>query len=83
MASEVEVSPVSMTPDGRFTTEGAAQYVGLSRKTMAQMRCEGRGPKYLKIGKIFYRKADLDEWLSAHRPVQSTSEARQVAGSGR
>ena len=78
MVIEIEVVSVRMTPDGRFTADGAADYVGLSRKTMAQMRTEGRGPKYLKIGRIWYRKVDLDEWLAGHKLVRSPAEERMA-----
>jgi len=73
---EIEAAPVPMTPDGRLTTDGAAHYVGLSRKTMAQMRSEGRGPRYIKLGRVFYFREDLDEWLSQAPRVRSTAEDR-------
>ncbi|HBA67164.1 MAG TPA: MerR family transcriptional regulator [Methylococcaceae bacterium] len=41
----------------------ASDYVGLSEKTLAMMRCKGTGPRYIKRGRIFYFKKDLDEWL--------------------
>lgn len=34
--------------------------------TLQQWRCEGYGPKYVKLGKsIFYRFADVQEWINA------------------
>ena len=78
MPTDIAGAPIKMTPDGRLASDAAANYVGLSRKTMAQMRSEGRGPKYLKIGRIWYRKVDLDEWLAGHKLVRSPAEERMA-----
>lgn len=70
------VVSVETLPDGRLNTKNAARYVGLSEKTMAMMRCAGTGPKFVKRGRIFYFKGDLDAWLQAGR-AGSTAQARQ------
>ena len=54
---------VSIFPDGRMDVPNASDYLGLSQKTLAMMRCDPSGPKYIKRGRIFYFKEDLDEWL--------------------
>jgi hypothetical protein len=71
---------IDFLPDGRMDSNNAARYLGLSRKTLAMKRCDGSGPKFVKRGRIFYYKADLDEWLQAGR-VGSTAELakRQIA----
>ena len=51
--------------DGRVTTEGAAKYCGLAPRTLEMMRCEGRGPRYTKLGKVFYFIKDLDTWIES------------------
>ena len=34
--------------------------------TMAHWRCEGRGPRFIKIGpRVAYRGRDLNDWLAA------------------
>ncbi len=73
----LEVYRVQMYPDGRLDTKNASIYVGLSEKTMAMMRSKGNGPKYIKRGRVFYFKADLDEWLNATGRVVSTAQAAQ------
>jgi len=52
-------------PDGRVTTEGAAKYCGLAPRTLEMMRCQGRGPRYTKLGKVFYFIKDLDTWIES------------------
>lgn len=68
---------VVMHPDGRMDTDNASTYVGLSKKTMAMQRCNGTGPKFVKRGRIFYYKEDLDIWLNAGR-FTSTAQAQQA-----
>ena len=63
--------------DGRMNVHGAARYVGLSRKTLAKKRCDGTGPKFVKVGRIFYYRDDLDAWLRSRR-VTSTAELRAL-----
>lgn len=62
-------------PDGRLDPSNAATYLGLSAKTLANMRTLGTGPRFIKRGRIFYRIADLDTWL-AEGESRSTAEAR-------
>ena len=69
---------IRMYPDERMSTKSAAGYVGLSEKTLANYRCRGLGPRFLKRGKVFYRRADLDAWL-AEGECQSTAQARLKA----
>lgn len=69
---------VLMYPDGRLDTKNASSYVGLSEKTLAMMRCNGNGPKFVKRGRIFYFKEDLDSWLNAGGRHTSTAQAQQA-----
>jgi len=40
---------------------------GLHRKTLANLRSAGRGPRYLKVGRnVFYRPQDIEKWFSKH-----------------
>jgi hypothetical protein len=66
---------ITIFPDGRLDTKSAAAYLGLSTKTLAMYRCNGEGPKYVKRGRIYYFRQDLDEWVDAGR-VQSTAQAK-------
>lgn len=50
----------------RLKVKDAAAHLGLSESTLNAMRCEGRGPRYVRLGnRIFYRRADLDAYLEA------------------
>ena len=63
MESQVKETNISIYPDGRMSTKSAAAYLGLSVKTLAMKRCLGTGPKFIRQGRIFYYKEDLDEWI--------------------
>jgi hypothetical protein len=58
---------VVILPDGRMDRKNAALYLGLSEKTLAMHACRGRGPAYVKRGKVFYYRDDLDRWIKVTR----------------
>lgn len=46
-----------------LNTAQAAHYVGLSYRTLEQMRWKGTGPNFRRHGRfVRYHIADLDEW---------------------
>lgn len=52
----------------------AAAWLGLSSRTLDRFRVEGRGPRFVKLGKrVFYLESDLREYVDRCRH-QSTSE---------
>lgn len=73
----IEEINVVMYPDGRLDTKNAAKYLGLKEKTIAMMRGNGSGPRFIKRGRIFYFKEDLDCWLNAVERCTSTTQAMQ------
>lgn len=75
--SQIKYVNVVVLPDGRMDTQNAANYAGLSVKTLAMKRCNGTGPKFVKRGRIFYFREDLDAWLQRGRVV-STTQAQQL-----
>ena len=79
MTNNIQSKEVVMYPDGRVDTNNASAYVGLSEKTMAMMRCNGTGPKFVKRGRIFYFREDLDSWLNAGGRFTSTAQAQLSA----
>lgn len=71
----VESIEIIMFPDGRLDTRNAALYLGLKEKTLAMMRGSGTGPKFIKRGRVFYFKEDLDAWLNAQGRFTSTAQS--------
>ncbi len=46
----------------------AADYLGLSPITLADWRVQGKGPKYIKLGRrVKYDVADLDTFISENK----------------
>lgn len=63
-----------------LTTRQAADYLGLKEATLEQWRWNGRGPRFVKLGRACrYRTADLDAYLDS-RTFGSTTEAQRAAG---
>lgn len=68
---------IIMFPDGRLDVKNAALYLGLKEKKLAMMRGNGTGPKFIKRGRIFYFKEDLDAWLNLEGRFTSTSQVNK------
>jgi hypothetical protein len=66
-----------MLTDGRMDAANAAKYLGLAIHTLAVKRCDGTGPPFVKVGRVFYYRDDLDAWLRSRR-VTSTAELREL-----
>ena len=70
----LESVQIFMFPDGRLDVKNASRYLGLKEKTLAMMRGNGTGPRFIKRGRIFYFKEDLDIWLNADGKLISTAQ---------
>ncbi len=79
MSENIELLQVVMLADGRMDAVNAGRYLGLSPKTLAMMRSKGTGPKFMKVGRIFYRRCDLDAWIATRPCGHSTGEVRLSA----
>lgn len=79
MSTYIYQKEIVMFPDGRLDVKNASSYLGLSEKTLAMMRCKGEGPKFVKRGRIFYFREDLDDWLNANGRFNSTAQAQQAS----
>ena len=69
---------VNVLPDGRLTAGEAAKYLGFSVGTLAVKRQKGTGPRFVKAGRVFYFKADLDEWVNKSGRLVSTIKCRKL-----
>ena len=72
---ELVQQQVIILPDGRMDRRNAARYLGLAEKTLAMHASRGTGPKFVKRGRVFYFKHDLDKWLQdgvVVSPAQAT-----------
>jgi len=60
-------------------TEEASRLLGLSPYTLRRKRCEGTGPRYVKLGPrgaIRYRLTDLEGWLVEATNTSQSQEGR-------
>ena len=50
--------------------KAAAQMLGVSPRTMANWRAQGKGPDFVRLGvshsAVVYRVQDPEDWLAAH-----------------
>lgn len=65
--SEV-LADLSLADDPLLKTADAAALLGLSQKTLRQLRCDRAGPRCFKLGtskqaRTVYRRSDLERWV--------------------
>jgi hypothetical protein len=73
LIAELAEQGILLTPDGRMPAADAAKYIHDKPKTLAMYRTYGGGPPFLKLGRIWYFKQDLDDWIRSRR-VTTTAE---------
>ena len=57
-----------------FDTTLAAEYLGLSTRTLERWRLDGRGPEFRKFGRrVLYEQSELIEWAKS-QSKRCTSE---------
>jgi excisionase family DNA binding protein len=62
-------------------TPGASDYLNIPESTLEKMRMTGRGPAFVKDGRlVIYRKQDLDEWLEARVRQSTTDQPTELNG---
>lgn len=69
---------IQVFPDGRLDAKNAALYLGYKEKTLAMKRSNGTGPRFIKRGRIFYFKEDLDTWIGANGRQLSTAQGKVI-----
>jgi excisionase family DNA binding protein len=63
-----------------MTSVELAGMMGVHRSTPKKWRREGRGPRYLKLGKsVRYALTDVQAWLNAHIVTSTTTERIDAA----
>ena len=63
-------------PSRYLPEKTAADYLGLSHRTLQKMRVTGAGPFFHKFGRrVLYEASDLDGWASARRRESTSSKA--------
>ena len=68
------LADLNLADDPLLKTAAAAVLVGLSQKTLRQLRCDRTGPRYFKMGvaqqaRAVYRRSDLERWVRERAQV--------------
>jgi len=62
-----------------FKTEAAAEFLQIKPTTLEQWRWNGKGPRFIKMGRcVRYRLSDLEAFIEG-RAFTSTTEAQAAA----
>lgn len=72
---EVTKSNETQYQSDRLNTSEAAAYLRISASKLHKDRADGKGPRFIRLGtKIFYRTADLDEYVAS--AIVETTDSR-------
>ena len=62
----------------------AADFLGLSRKTLDRLRVSGGGPVFHKFGRrVRYARRDLEDWAASRRRASTSDDGSALAGAAR
>jgi excisionase family DNA binding protein len=70
-----------------MTPTEVSDYLGIPTGTLANWRCQGRGPRYVRVGRhVRYLAPDVHDWVLAHvldgddgaLPARERSATRRV-----
>jgi predicted DNA-binding transcriptional regulator AlpA len=75
MMSAIIATSISADVDAALNENQAAEFLGLSTRTLQAWRVRGCGPRYVKIGRsVRYQRRELVAFQQSHT-VSSTTEA--------
>ena len=60
----------------RMTTKEAADYLNLKPDTLKTLRYKDSGPNYYKLGGVFYKQSDLDEFIESKKVITGADNAQ-------
>ena len=64
-----------------LSTREAAEYLGLSARTLDRYRVSGEGPVFHRFGgRVRYTREDLDVWAAARRRASTADDGSVLAG---
>lgn len=63
-----------------ITAKAVSEYLGITTQALANMRANGRGPKFYRVGSaIRYDRADIMAWLESNQHVSTDEYAPESA----
>ncbi len=67
-----------------LSTHQAAEWLGLSTRTLDRYRVSGDGPVFHRFGgRVRYLRADLDAWAASRRRRSTSDDGTALAGAAR
>ena len=67
-----------------LSTREAADYLGLSSRTLDRYRVSGEGPVFHRFGgRVRYLRADLDAWAATRRRASTSDDGTALEGEAR
>jgi predicted DNA-binding transcriptional regulator AlpA len=77
---EDAMEPFNSSP--YLNQDAAGAFLGLSVRTLERFRVDGRGPRYLKLGRrVAYTREDLMSWAESRRRSSTADPGGRIARS--
>lgn len=74
----MEDQTVTQASMGLLDQKAAAAYLGCKEQTLAEWRCKGIGPLFVKVGRLVrYTHQDLNAWIEQNKCSSTTSYSRR------
>jgi predicted DNA-binding transcriptional regulator AlpA len=62
-----------------LTDHQVVEKTGIPRQTLANLRCQGKGPIFYKIGRsIRYKEQDIENYMESHRVIPYSGKHNEM-----
>lgn len=76
-----ETKPKAPIPGGLLSPTDAAAHLNCSEWTLARWRCDGTGPRFIKLGnRVRYSPVAIAEWERANEAASTSEHDARKAG---
>lgn len=63
-----------------ITAQDTANKLGIKRQLLDQWRCQGKGPKFIRMGRMIrYRPDDVDQWIADNEASPARDSSAKAA----
>ncbi|GLH67310.1 helix-turn-helix domain-containing protein [Geothrix edaphica] len=81
MSNTEKTKPAPLASGALLDPKAAAAFLNCSEWTLAAYRCEGKGPRFMRLGnRIRYTPSALAEWIEANTATSTSEHDARKAG---
>jgi len=81
MNKSEQAKPAPLAGGALLSPKEAAAFLNCSEWTLAAYRCEGKGPRFMRLGnRIRYTPSALAEWIESNSAASTSEHDARKAG---